>query len=130
MPRIGTAAKIAALTVAVASFVLIVSSTRSIKAQTNAWTAAYAMLLTTERALAFAAAADGRLDYVPGEVLVKFRAGVTVAGQQRALEALRSRPLPSALRWVGDVAVFTDRRERDATILAAQLNTQPEVAMA
>src|SRR5438552_12564020 len=130
MPRIRTAAKVAALTLAVGSFILIASSTRSIKAQTKAWTAPYPMLLTPERALALVVAADRKLDYVPGEVLVKFRAGVTVAGQQRALAALRSRPLPSALRWVGDVAVFTDRSERDSTILAAQLRTQPEVAVA
>ena len=33
-----------------------------------------------------------RLDYVPGEVLVKFQPGVSLGGQQRALMALRSRP--------------------------------------
>ena len=44
--------------------------------------------------------------------------------------ALRSKPAPSSLRWVGDVAVLSDPRELDATILAAQLNGQPEVASA
>jgi serine protease len=88
------------------------------------------MILTTERALAFVEAVDQKLDYVPGEVLVKFKDGVTVVGQQRALMALRSRPDVRDLRWVGDVALFTDQRERDATILAAQLSAQPEVAYA
>jgi serine protease len=75
-------------------------------------------------------ASDRQLDYVPGEVLVKFRGGVGVAGQQRALSALRSRPLSSDLRWVGDTAVVTDRTELDARILAAQLASQPEVEYA
>jgi serine protease len=88
------------------------------------------MLLTLERAMAIVRAAAEKLDYVPGEVLVKFRTGVTPIGQQRALTALRSRPAVSALRWVGDVAVLTDAGERDAGILAAQLRTQPEVAYA
>src|SRR5919198_993600 len=35
----------------------------------------YRMLLTPERALAFVQAADRKLDYVPGEVLVKFKTG-------------------------------------------------------
>jgi serine protease len=86
--------------------------------------------MTPERALSFVLATDRKLNYMPGEVLVKFRPGVSVAGQQRALSALRSRPAPSALRWLGDVAVLTDRNELDATILAAQLNAQPEVALA
>jgi hypothetical protein len=67
---------------------------------------------------------------VPGEVLVRFREGVSAEGQQRAMMALRSKPSPSSLRWVGDVAVLSDPRELDATILAAQLNGQPEVASA
>ena len=86
--------------------------------------------LTADRALAFVQAADDDLTHVPGEVLVKFKDGVSVAGQQRALRALRSRPSPSDLRWVGDVALWTDPAESDATILAAQLGEQPEVAYA
>ncbi len=88
------------------------------------------MRLTPERALAFVAAGDRRLSYVPGEVLVRFRDGVGIAGQQRALTALRSRPQPSDLRWIGDVAILTDAVERDATILAAQLQGQPEIDFA
>jgi hypothetical protein len=60
-------------------------------AQSDSWTP-YPMILTPERALAFVQAADQKLDYVPGEVLLKFKDGVTPVGQQRALMALRSRP--------------------------------------
>jgi serine protease len=122
-----TASKVAALTIAAGS---LVWSARSINAQTEEWTAPHRMLMTPERALSFVLATDRKLNYMPGEVLVKFRPGVSVAGQQRALSALRSRPAPSALHWLGDVAVLTDRNELDATILAAQLNSQPEVALA
>src|SRR5262249_50801036 len=90
----------------------------------------YQMILTPDRAFALLQARDRKLAYVPGEVMVKFRTGVTAAGQQRALMALRSRPSISSLRWVGNVAVLTDRSEPDATILAAQLRSQPEVASA
>jgi serine protease len=89
------------------------------------------MLLTPERALAFVQAADRQLGYLPGEVIVKFNPGVTATGQQRALMALRSRPPVGDLRWISaDTAVHHDQVEWDATILAAQLSMQPEVAYA
>jgi hypothetical protein len=128
--RIRTIGKIAGGCVAVGAFVLVLSSRVSISAQAESWTPPHRMLLTPERALAMLLARDRKLDYVPGEVLVKFREGVSAAGQQRAMMALRSNPSPSSLRWVGDVAVLSDPRELDATILAAQLNSQPEVASA
>jgi serine protease len=68
--------------------------------------------------------------YVPSEVLVKFRAGVSVAGRSRALSALRGRAASNAMRWVGDVAVVTDDTQPDARILADQLAAQPEVEYA
>lgn len=104
-------------------------ASRPINAQSDS-TPPYAMILTPERALAFVQAADQKLDYVPGEVLVKFKTGVTAVGQQRALMALRSRPDVKDLRWVADVALFTDQQERNATVLAAQLGSQPEVEYA
>lgn len=130
MLRMRTIGTIAGVWVAVGSFVLLLSSRASISAQAESWTPPHPMLLTPERALAIVLANDRKLDYVPGEVLVRFREGVSVAGQQRALLSLRSKPAPSGLRWVGDVAVLADPTERDATILAAQLNAQPEVASA
>ena len=123
-------AALAAATVTAGASLLAVASTRSISAQAESWTPPHRMLLTPERALALMTASDRHLEYVPGEVLVRFRPGVGVAGQQRALSALRSRPSPGDLRWIGDRALVTDPIERDATILAAQLNAQPEVAEA
>lgn len=114
----------------VAAVLLAGPAIRILRAQDIASGAPYPMRLTSERALAFVIASDRKLDYVPGEVLVKFRDGVGVVGQQRALMSLRSRPDPSNLRWVGDAAVLTDATERDATILAAQLSGQPEVEFA
>ena len=106
MLRMRTTRKIAVVCVAVGSFVLMLSSHLSISAQTESWTPPHPMLLTPERALAIVLASDRKLDYVPGEVLVRFREGVSVAGQQRAMMALRSKPAPTDLRWVGDVAVL------------------------
>ena len=123
-------AAIAATAFAAGASLLIVASSRSISAQAESWTPPHRMLLTPERALAMIVASDRHLEYVPGEVLVRFRPGVGVAGQQRALTALRSRPAPADLRWIGDTALVTDPVERDATILAVQLNAQPEVAEA
>jgi serine protease len=125
-----TAGKLVAAGIAAGLLAPILSPTKSVNAQTDTWSPPYRMLLTAERALALVEAADRKLDYVPGEVLVKFKTGVGAQGQQRALSALRSRPGPADLRWVGDVAVWTDPTERDATILAAQLKDQPEVAYA
>ncbi len=130
MMYVRTATRLAVAAVAAGFIVLTVSSPARLNAQAEPSTAEYPMLLTAERALALVQAADDDLDYVPGEVLVRFKDGVSVAGQQRALRALRSRPSPSDLRWVGDVALWTDLAEPDATILAAQLREQPEVAYA
>jgi serine protease len=130
MPRMRTFGTAAGVSVAVGLFVLMLSSRQSISAQTDSWTPPHLMLLTPERALAIVQANDRKLDYVPGEVLVRFREGVSAGGQQRALMSLRSKPAPTDLRWVGDVAVLRDSTELDATILAAQLNAQPEVVRA
>src|SRR5258705_13483712 len=130
MLRMRTIGKIAGVWVAVGSCVLTLSSRASISAQAESWTPPHPMHLTPERALAMVLATDRKLDYVPGEVLVRFREGVGAAGQQRAMMALRSKPAPSNLRWVGNVAVLSDPTELDAAILAAQLNRQPEVASA
>jgi serine protease len=88
------------------------------------------MILTAQRATAMMQAAERGLDFVPGEILVRFKEGVSVDGQQHALMALRTRPRVSDLRWAGPVALFSDPGEWNADILAAQLNTQPEVAYA
>jgi serine protease len=87
-------------------------------------------VMPVEQALAFAEAAARNLNYLPGQVLVKFKDGVDLAGQARALSALRSRPDAGDLEWVGDVALLTDRSQPDAPALASVLARQPEVAYA
>jgi serine protease len=129
MVKFRTVATACVSVTAAAALVLVVSS-RSTSAQSGASTAAYPLFLTPERADAMLGAAAQRLRYVPGEVLVKFKSGVGIAGQTQALRALRSRPSPSDLRWIGGVALLRDSAERDATILASQLKEQPEVAYA
>jgi serine protease len=81
------------------------------------------------RAQAFAVAAANRLDYLPGEVLVRFKAGAP-AERQRALSSLRSRPSLNDLTWSGDIAVLRDPLEPDSRKLAQALSEQPEVAWA
>ena len=83
-----------------------------------------------ERVQAFAEAARLGLDYLPGEVVVKFRGGVNVLGQARALRGLRSRPSPSGLHWIGNTAILRDYSELDPEILVRQLRLQPEVEWA
>ena len=81
-------------TLVAASFVA--STGPRVRAQT-AEPSAYPVM-SAARAWAFVQAAERKLDYVPGEVLVKFKPGVRAAGQQRALMALRSRPAVGDLR--------------------------------
>ncbi len=87
-------------------------------------------VMPAARAAAFVDAAARGVDYLPGEVIVRFKDGVTPVRQQRALDALRSRPAVAALEWEGEVAILRDASQPDATILAAQLASQPEVLYA
>ncbi|MEO8070492.1 MAG: S8 family serine peptidase [Acidobacteriota bacterium] len=87
-------------------------------------------LSAQSRLAAFVEADRLHLDYLPGDVVMKFRAGTSPGQQQRALMALRSRPAREALQWRGDVAVLHDDSQPDATVLAQQLSRQPEVEYA
>jgi subtilisin family serine protease len=87
-------------------------------------------VMSPDRAAAFVDAAARELDYLPGEVLVKFKDGVEPERQQRALDAVRSRPSIDALEWAGEVAIVRDPSQPDAHILAEQLGSQPEVLYA
>lgn len=86
--------------------------------------------LSAERARALVDATARGLHYLPGEVVVKFRPGMTPAQQQRALMALRSRPAVEDLEWSGAVAIVRDLAQPNALILAEQLSEQPEVEYA
>jgi len=75
------------------------------------------------------AAADG-LDYVPGEVLVRFREGVSAGAQAATLDSVGAAATRDGLRWVGDIAVVTNRDVPDARVLAAALESDPDVLWA
>lgn len=87
-------------------------------------------VMAAVRAAAFVDAASRGLDYLPGEVVVRFKEGMTPARQQRALDALRSRPSLDTLEWAGEVAILRDASQPDALVLADQLRAQPEVLYA
>ena len=87
-------------------------------------------VMSADRLAAFEEAAERKLDYLPGQVLMKFKSGVSRAGQQRALMALRSRPNVSVLEWIGDIAVLNDPTQSDAGALSSQLSGQSEIAWA
>src|SRR5688572_33470242 len=59
-------------------------------------------LVSPAQLAAYQLAAVRNLNYLPGEVLVKFRPGVTVSQQARALSSLRSRPLPDRMQWISE----------------------------
>lgn len=86
--------------------------------------------MTPVQVAAYLDAVDRHLSYVPFEVVVKFKDGVSPAAEQRALMAMRSRPAVDELRWKGPVAIASDLGQPDANILAAQLREQPEVQYA
>jgi serine protease len=86
--------------------------------------------LSTAKAEAFVDAAVRKLDYLPGEVVVRFRSFVSPAGRQRALASLRGQPRLGDVEWHGPVAVVRDPTQPNAHALARQLAEQPEVAYA
>jgi hypothetical protein len=86
--------------------------------------------LTAARAEAFVDAAVRKLDYLPGEVVVRFKSFVSPAGRQRALASLRGQPRLGEVEWRGPVAVVRDPTQPNGHALARQLAEQPEVAWA
>lgn len=83
-----------------------------------------------DRAARLVDASNRGLDYVPGEVIVRFRSLTTPTARQRALGALRGRPDVRDLEWHGPVAIVRDLTQPDAHVLADQLSRQPEVLYA
>ncbi|NQW03047.1 MAG: S8 family serine peptidase [Acidobacteria bacterium] len=88
-------------------------------------------LTTPARLLALTQAASQQLNYIPGEVIVKFRQGVTPGQQTRALAALRSIPAADQLQWIADrTARISDPADPDSIGMAQNLARQPEVEYA
>jgi serine protease len=89
-----------------------------------------AFLMTAERAAAFALAQREQLNWVPGEVLVKFKPGVSMAQGTRALSALRGPVNPREGRWIGDVLLLPTPGEDNPDRAAGILAQQPEILWA
>ena len=90
----------------------------------------YDLLMTREQVDAVRRAWNERLPYVPGEVLMKFRPGVEVAGRVRALAAVRAGVEEGNAHWIGDTLWVRASGEPDAELLAAALERQPEIEWA
>ncbi len=88
-------------------------------------------LTTATQLAAYAQAATRDLNYLPGEVIVKFRVGVSVNQQARALASVRSRPSTDRLQWIADrTARLVVPEDPDSIAVAANLMRQPEVEYA
>ncbi len=72
---------------------------------------------------------DG-LAYIPGEILVKFREGVSETARIRAADVARGGIDTASVRWIGDVLVARAAGEPDAEAFAASVRRQPEVQWA
>ena len=83
-----------------------------------------------DRAHAFSEAARLGLDYLPGEVVVRFRPEASVDGQRRVLSTMASRPGALRVEPQGDYVVLRDSAQPNAHALAARLAAQPEVEFA
>ena len=88
----------------------------------------YPLLLTRERVAQLVDAWNGGTDHVAGELIVRFRDGVTTTARTRALSALRTgAAAPAEVRAIGEAVVIRTPSEPDARAAAAVLQRQPEV---
>jgi serine protease len=118
--------RVGVLSVLAGLVVIVAPGSRAIGQQGQTPVAA----MSPERTDEFIEAASRGLGYLPGEVVIRFRDGIGPRRQQRALDALRSRPPVESLEWHGEIAVLRDASQPDATLLADQLRSQPEVVYA
>ena len=107
---------------------LLPSVEHSVSAQQSA--TAFPLRVTTEQAENLRRAWNDRLAYIPGEMLVKFRAGTEPVSQRRALSVLRGRPTDRAEHWIGDVLVVRSPADADAVAAIGALVRQPEIEWA
>ncbi len=93
-------------------------------------TAAVPASADVARARALVRAIREDLDHVPGEVLVKFRAGTEPAVQSSVFALAPRDTAGDGLRWVGDVAVLSIDPGAPAAQVARRLALEPEVEYA
>lgn len=87
-------------------------------------------LLSLDQLEALRKAWNEGLSYIPGEVLVRFRDGVTSAGRMRAVRELPGRIDTGRTRRIGDALLVKSLDEPNAYRLASNLQAQPEVLWA
>ena len=75
------------------------------------------------------AVASGR-GYVPGEVIVKFKAGTDSGAMAAVFDLATPRGTTSRVRWVGDLAVVPTDGDDAVEATAARLQREPEVEYA
>ena len=85
--------------------------------------------ITPARLDAYVQAQLRNLDYLPGQVVVKFKPGLQPAAWQRALDVMSNPVRVSDIEWHGEVAVIYDDTT-DPLVLVQQLAAQPEVEYA
>jgi serine protease len=83
-----------------------------------------------ERLAALREVVERGLDYVPGEVLVKFRPDADRAAQTAIMSLARARGGQPQARWVGDVAVVSIDLDEPVASMASRLAMEPEVEFA
>lgn len=91
---------------------------------------AYPLRLSAERATALLDAIAQRRSYVPGEVLVKFKSGVTKQGRDRVVQSVSLSKTSDDLQWSGPVGLLVDASQPDSEAMAGALRQQPEVEFA
>jgi subtilisin family serine protease len=96
----------------------------------NAFTHAPTPSLSPAQAQGISTAIARRVDYVPGEVIFKFKNNTPTFLQQRALTAIRSRPRLSDVHWMRSIGLIHDDSQPDANVLAQQLSEQSEIEFA
>lgn len=113
----------------VVSLSLLVAATLSGQALTMTQGPAEGAVMSAVRAQAFVDAATRHLNYLPGEVVVRFRSVTPATRDSRALAALRSQLRGTgSIEWIGgSEAVVRDSSQSDPRVLAEQLAQQPEV---
>ncbi len=73
---------------------------------------------------------NDQLASIPGEILVKFREGVSETARIQAADVARGGIDAASTRWIGDVLVARAAGETNAEAFAAAVRRQPEVQWA
>lgn len=90
----------------------------------------YPLRLSPERATALLDAIAEQRSYVPGEVLVKFKNGVTKQSRDRIVQSVSAGSTSDNLEWSGPVGLLVDASQPDSVAVADALRGQPEVEFA